>query len=127
MADRMALTDALLDLLGNALKYTGPDKKISVSARANGPTVYLSVSDNGPGIAPPEQKRIFEKFYRARDPLRRTIEGSGLGLSMVKHIVNGHGGRITVSSQIGEGATFTIALPAVEETRDGLAPAGGAG
>jgi len=111
-ADRAALGDALLNLLQNAYKYTGSEKKIGVSARADGPTVLLTVSDNGPGITGPEQKRIFDKFYRGKDPLDRTIEGSGLGLSMVKHIVKAHGGRVTVASQPGHGAAFTIALPA---------------
>ncbi len=112
MADREALSEAILNLLQNAHKYTGPTKKIAVSARCDGPTVYISVSDNGPGILRTEQKRIFDKFYRAKDPLDRTIEGSGLGLAMVKHIVRGHGGSVSVSSEVGEGATFTIALPA---------------
>ena len=112
--DRAALGDALLNLLHNAYKYTGPDKKIVVSARAADGTVFVTVSDNGPGITGPDQKRIFEKFYRAKDPLDRTIEGSGLGLSMVKHIVKAHGGKVSVSSQPGHGAAFTIALPAEE-------------
>jgi two-component system phosphate regulon sensor histidine kinase PhoR len=111
-ADRAALSGALLDLLQNAHKYTGDDKKISVGASAEGPTVYISVTDNGPGIPLPDQKRIFDKFYRAKDPLDRSIEGSGLGLAMVKHIVKAHGGKIWVQSQLGAGATFTIALPA---------------
>ena len=110
--DPEAIGDALLNLLQNACKYTGPEKKIAVTARADGPTVFLTVSDNGPGIARADQKRIFEKFYRAKDPLDRTIEGSGLGLSMVKHIAKAHGGRVTVASQPGQGAAFTLALPA---------------
>jgi len=117
-ADRQALIEALLNLLNNAHKYTGPDKRIEVSASRSGPTVLLEVADNGPGIAPREQKRIFDKFYRARDPLQRTIEGTGLGLAMVKHIVTGHGGRVSVSSDLGQGAKFRIALPAAEVSSD---------
>ncbi|HSN93075.1 MAG TPA: HAMP domain-containing sensor histidine kinase [Anaeromyxobacteraceae bacterium] len=113
-ADREALSEALLNLLNNAHKYTGAEKRITVEARRAGAAVHLRVSDNGPGIPAPDQKRIFEKFYRARDPLRRSIEGSGLGLAMVKHIVKAHGGNVSVSSRVGQGATFTIALPAAE-------------
>ncbi|BDG03048.1 sensor histidine kinase [Anaeromyxobacter oryzae] len=113
MADRQALSEAILNLLNNAFKYTGAEKKISIAAAASGPTVTISVSDNGPGIPQREQKRIFDKFYRAHDPLSRSIEGTGLGLAMVKHIVVAHGGRVAVSSDVGEGATFTITLPAV--------------
>jgi two-component system phosphate regulon sensor histidine kinase PhoR len=114
LADKEALSEALLDLLQNAHKYTGPRKKIAVTARRSGSTVLVAISDNGPGIRPADQKRIFDKFYRAKDPLDRSIEGSGLGLSMVKHIVTAHAGRISVSSELGEGATFTIALPTME-------------
>ncbi len=115
MADRQALAEALLDLLNNAYKYTaGEEKRIEVRASRAGPAVLLEVADNGPGIAPREQKRIFEKFYRGTQPVPKPVEGTGLGLAMVKHIVAGHGGKVAVTSDLGKGATFTITLPAVE-------------
>jgi two-component system phosphate regulon sensor histidine kinase PhoR len=110
-ADRAALVDALLNLLQNAHKYTGAEKRIAVSARSDGPTVLVTISDNGPGIPAPDQKRIFDKFYRAKDPLDRTIEGSGLGLAMVKHIVEAHGGAIAVENNATRGASFIVTLP----------------
>jgi len=123
LADRDALAEALLNLLNNALKYTGVQKRIVVEAAAQGAgVVAIRVSDNGPGIPWREQKRIFQKFYRARDPLSRTIDGTGLGLAMVKHIVGAHGGKITVHSEVGQGAMFTILLPAAGRT--GAAAAG---
>jgi two-component system phosphate regulon sensor histidine kinase PhoR len=112
--DRDALADALVDLLQNAFKYTGPEKRITVLARAAGHAVEIVVQDNGPGIPGADQKRIFDKFYRGKDPLERTIEGSGLGLSMVKHVVEAHGGKVSVKSDLGKGAAFTILLPIAE-------------
>ena len=114
-ADAQAITEALLNLLNNAHKYTGREKRIALVARKQGGAVLLTVQDNGPGIARREQKRIFDKFYRGEDPLTREIEGTGLGLAMVKHIVGAHAGKVSVESELGKGAAFTIALPAVEK------------
>jgi two-component system phosphate regulon sensor histidine kinase PhoR len=116
-ADKPALTEALINILNNAYKYTGDDKRITVEAWRVGPAVRIAVSDNGPGIGKADLKRVFDRFYRGRDPLKRIIEGSGLGLAMVKHIVTAHGGKIEVASELGKGATFTITLPAMEEGR----------
>ncbi len=116
-ADRPALVEALLNLLNNAFKYTGDDKRIRVEAWRAGPTVRIAVTDNGPGIGKQDLKRVFDRFYRGRDPLQRIIEGSGLGLAMVKHIVVGHGGKIEAASELGKGSTFTITLPPLEEER----------
>jgi two-component system, OmpR family, phosphate regulon sensor histidine kinase PhoR len=115
LADRSAMADALVNLLHNAHKYTGPQKRIALTAARNGDMVEIAVADNGPGVAAPDQKRIFDKFYRAKDAFDRSIEGSGLGLAMVKHIVEAHGGTIAVASAPGDGATFTISLPAAAE------------
>ncbi len=90
--------------------------RIEVSAALEDEDVVIQVKDNGPGIPAREQKRVFDKFYRGKDPLQRTIEGTGLGLAMVTHIVAGHGGKVAVASDLGTGATFTITLPAVEVT-----------
>ncbi len=109
--DRDALAGALLNLLQNAYKYSGQDKRIFLSARAHGRWVDLSVEDHGMGIAPRDRKRIFERFYRVDNLLTRKTEGSGLGLAITKRIVEDHGGRITVHSTLGQGSRFTLQLP----------------
>ncbi|HET8647589.1 MAG TPA: ATP-binding protein [Vicinamibacteria bacterium] len=111
-ADEEALTQALLNLVNNAIKYSRDDKHIRVEARRDGGDVRLSVVDRGIGVAKPEQKKIFEKFYRAEDSLVHETKGSGLGLSLVKHIMDAHGGRIEVESTPGRGSVFTLVLPA---------------
>lgn len=114
LADRDALGDAFVDLLQNAFKYTGAEKRIAITARKAGNAVEVVVSDNGPGIPGADQKRIFDKFYRGKDPLERSIEGSGLGLSMVKHVVEAHGGKVSVRSEVGKGAAFSVFLRLAE-------------
>ncbi|WP_224242039.1 sensor histidine kinase [Hyalangium gracile] len=113
--DRHAVAGALLNLLQNAYKYSGKDKRISITARVEGRKwVGLAVEDNGVGIAPRERKRIFERFYRVDNLLTRKTEGSGLGLAISKRIIEAHGGRITVQSEVGKGSRFTLQLPVDE-------------
>ncbi len=110
-ADREALALALWNLLDNAVKYSGSSRSVEVAARRNGTHGILQVTDNGPGIAPHEQRRIFQKFVRGEDALRDSIPGTGIGLAMVEHIVRMHHGRVTVESAPGTGSTFQIKLP----------------
>jgi signal transduction histidine kinase len=112
-ADKEALAQALLNLVNNALKYTRDEKylKLAVSRRGAG-AIAISVTDRGIGVAKGEQDKIFEKFYRAEDSLVHETKGSGLGLSLVKHIMEAHGGSVEVESAPGKGSTFTLVLPA---------------
>ncbi len=112
--DREAITGALLNLMQNAFKYSGEDKRIAVRAKAEHRGVAIEVEDNGLGIPVRERKRIFERFYRVDDLLTRQTEGSGLGLSIAKRIVEAHGGKISVKSELGKGSCFTMHLPSVE-------------
>ncbi len=110
--DRDAMAQVVLNLLHNAVKYTGDEKRIRVRARRAGRNVAIEVEDNGPGVRPHDRKRIFERFYRADDLLSRRTEGTGLGLAIAKKIVELHGGRIELDSRVGEGSTFRVVLPA---------------
>jgi signal transduction histidine kinase len=115
--DREAIARSLLNLVNNALKYSKDRKYIGVSLyRANG-SVRLEVRDRGIGIAPHEQDKIFEKFYRCGDPLVHNVKGSGLGLSLVRHIARAHGGDVVVESVPEQGSRFIIDLPLVMPTQ----------
>ncbi len=116
LADRGALTDALLNLLTNAAKYGGDQPKVQVSCEASAKAIYLSVKDSGPGIPVTEHKRIFQKFYRMDDRLSRQQEGSGLGLAIVKHVMKAHHGHVEVHSQRGQGSTFSLVIPKSEDS-----------
>jgi signal transduction histidine kinase len=109
--DREAIARSLLNLVNNALKYSKDQKYIGVSLyRVNG-SVNLEVRDRGIGIPANEHEKIFEKFYRCGDPLVHNVKGSGLGLSLVRHIARAHGGDVLVESAPDKGSKFTIALP----------------
>lgn len=116
MADRQALVRALRNLLSNAMKYGGEDRWIglraSVAPRGKQEFVTITISDHGRGIPREDLSRIFEPFYRGSDARSAQIQGNGLGLSLVKNIIEAHEGTIHVESQPGRGASFIITLPA---------------
>jgi signal transduction histidine kinase len=119
--DREAIARSLLNLVNNALKYSKDQKFIGVNLYRSDSCVKLEVCDHGIGIPPCEQDKIFEKFYRCGDPLVHNIKGSGLGLSLVRHIVRAHGGNVEVESAPEKGSKFTIALPLDPSSRTGAA------
>jgi signal transduction histidine kinase len=108
--DRAAMIELLLNLLSNAAKYSGRDKKIVLNLRESIDDITVEVVDQGVGIRKRDQKKIFEKFYRAEDYLTREVEGTGLGLTFAKYIAKVHNGDIKVSSQLANGSTFTLQL-----------------
>jgi len=110
--DRDAIVEALLNLVQNAVTYTPPPRRITVSAERRGKLVGVSVEDNGPGIHRQDRRRIFEKFYRAEALLSQRIQGSGLGLAIVRAVAQGHGGTVDLWTEVGRGSRFTMWLPA---------------
>jgi signal transduction histidine kinase len=111
MADQEALGQALLNLINNSVKYTRDEKDLRLEVRHDAGRVLISVTDHGIGVAKAEQKKIFEKFYRAEDSLVHETKGSGLGLPLVRHIMEAHGGSVEVESSPGKGSRFTLVLP----------------
>jgi signal transduction histidine kinase len=109
--DREAIARSLLNLVNNSLKYSSEKKYLRVNLYRENGSVRLEVIDHGIGIPRQEQRKIFEKFYRVGDPLVHNSKGSGLGLSLVRHIIQAHGGEIRVDSDPGQGSKFVITLP----------------
>jgi two-component system sensor histidine kinase KdpD len=110
--DLPLMAQALVNLLDNALKYSPPDRPITIRAEATGSELRLTVVDEGPGIPEEDKTRIFDKFYRVQRSAE--VMGTGLGLPISKGIVEAHGGHIWASNQEGQGAAFTILLPIPE-------------
>jgi two-component system, OmpR family, phosphate regulon sensor histidine kinase PhoR len=110
LADRQRLEQVLVNLLDNAVKYSPPGGRVTVTAVAEGERVKVSIRDSGPGIPLHEQTRIFERFYRVDAGRSRDQGGTGLGLAIVKHIVQLHGGSVGVESVPGQGACFSFTL-----------------
>ena len=109
--DAEALSQALINLVNNAIKYSTQEKYIRLEVRRADGKILLSVTDRGIGVAKADQKRIFEKFYRAENSLVHETKGSGLGLALVHHIMDAHGGSVELESAPGKGSTFTLVLP----------------
>ncbi len=110
-ADPALIEEVLTNLVENAVKYSPKGGKVVISGRQDGESVRISVTDNGIGIAKRDLDRIFERFQRADSNLVRRIKGIGLGLYICKSIVEAHGGRIEVETELGKGARFTVILP----------------
>jgi signal transduction histidine kinase len=127
MADRSGLEQVLLNLIGNAVKYSGSGDRIRVTAKSSGEGAVISVADTGRGMAPEEVAHAFDLFTRGSSPATDSIQGTGVGLSIVKRIVGLHGGRVWIDSAPGQGTTvtFTVPLATPEEEPPALAASAG--
>jgi two-component system phosphate regulon sensor histidine kinase PhoR len=110
--DQKAVELVVMNLLDNAFKYAKAGKTVKVEVCAHGSDLQIRVSDNGPGIAPEDRRRIFDRFVRGKTGLEKQVRGSGIGLALVKHIAQSHGGDAWVESTVGRGSTFIVTVPA---------------
>lgn len=110
-AERSLLVTALANLISNAINYSPKSMPVSVSLNIRNDVVMIRVTDRGIGIAPEDQARVFERFFRVDQARSRQTGGTGLGLAIVKHVMANHGGNISVWSRPGTGSTFTLELP----------------
>ena len=118
LADKLRLAQVMSNLLSNACKYSLEGAQVTVRAREEAAGVRIDVSDNGTGISPEDQARLFTKFFRADSSSTREVSGSGLGLYITKHLIEAHGGRIWATSQLGQGTTFSIIWPKADQEAD---------
>ncbi len=121
LIDRDAMAQAISNLVDNAMKYSGEVKQLSIKAETLGSNLSIEIADRGIGIPRAEQAKVFEKFYRVGNGLVHDVKGSGLGLSLVKHIIEAHKGTISVESDVGRGSRFKILLPLARNTADARA------
>lgn len=120
--DKGRLAVVLTNLIGNAVKYTPPGGQVEVMCVEDGNRLQIVVRDTGYGIAPDEQDKVFDKFYRAKDEVVAQLPGTGLGLAIARETVRAHGGDIALESEPGVGSTFTVSLPISKSSA--LKPAG---
>jgi two-component system phosphate regulon sensor histidine kinase PhoR len=109
--DPEAMASVLINLLSNAMKFSPGRKEVAVRLFKEKNSAVLRVEDKGIGISPRETSKIFRRFYRVKNKITSETGGSGLGLTLVKHITEAHGGRVKVESQPGEGSIFSVILP----------------
>jgi two-component system phosphate regulon sensor histidine kinase PhoR len=121
-ADPDNMEHVFINLISNAIKYTLPNGKVTVRAESTDSHVRVAVSDTGIGIPEESLPKIFDRFYRVKDPRTRDVMGTGLGLAIVKNIVDAHLGTIEVTSRVGEGTTFTVTLPQRHTGDERLSP-----
>jgi signal transduction histidine kinase len=110
--DGRRLTQVLINLVGNAIKFTDAGE-VAIKAEANNGSFHVAVRDTGPGISPADQAKLFQEFQQADNAITRKKGGTGLGLAISKRIVEMHGGKIWVESQVGQGSTFAFTLPVI--------------
>ncbi len=116
--DREAVASVLVNLLSNAMKFSPEKNEVSVRLFRDGRWAVLQVADQGIGIPRKEMSKIFQRFYRSPNKVVSGSQGSGLGLTIVKHVVEAHGGKVTVESELGKGSTFSVFLPILETRED---------
>jgi two-component system phosphate regulon sensor histidine kinase PhoR len=107
-ADREAVSEAIINLIDNAVKYSTDEKKIFINTGMGKDNVFIEVEDKGIGISQEDQKKIYEKFFRVSTGLVHNTKGTGLGLTIVKHIMDAHSGEIKLKSSPGKGSTFRL-------------------
>jgi signal transduction histidine kinase len=122
VADHARIGQVIDTLLSNALKFTPPGGRVELSAGVRDGEALIQVTDTGIGIAPEEQERLFERFFRTSAATREAIPGTGLGLAISRMIVGAHGGRIWFESEEGRGSTFCVALPLAAAQQPSGAP-----
>jgi signal transduction histidine kinase len=109
--DIEAIEQVMNNLIDNSIKYSGDSGKVEIDLQKKGDSVIISIKDYGIGIKKADQDKIFNRFYRAGDELTQTVKGSGIGLTIVRQIVEAHHGTIDVESEVGKGSKFTVRLP----------------
>lgn len=115
--DEDLLSQVFINLLNNAIKFTPENGNIGVNLSSDENSIVCKISDTGIGISPQDQPRIFERFYKADKSRDRSLGGNGLGLSIVKKIIDLHGGKISLTSEVGKGTEFTVWLPKVQSNK----------